>query len=165
MSLDLDFLRPPEWMVDAACRGTSDPDAFFDGHNMDAVSLCHRCPVRTECATFGADELHGIWGGRTRAERVHVGRCERCRTPMRPKHVPAKAAPGTVKQRRPGICDTCAGKEKPAPMARAAKCIGGCGKRLRPKNSRLDDFPGTVAHAGLSRCHVCYKHHRKENPA
>lgn len=164
MSLDLDFLRPPDWMVDAACRGTSDPDAFFDGHNMDAAALCFRCPVQHQCATFGADELHGIWGGRTRAERVHVGRCERCRTPMRHKHVPAKAAPGTVRQQRPGVCATCAGKEPPTTHSRR-ECANGCGSFLRPRDRTLEEYPGTVVHGGHGKCNTCYQRHRRqENP-
>lgn len=62
--------RPPEWTVDAACRGLT-PDAadrlFFTETGgpppAEALSLCAGCPVTQQCADAGATERYGIWAG------------------------------------------------------------------------------------------------------
>lgn len=65
-------MRPP-WMARAACRDMS-PARFYPppGESVDAaLTVCAGCPVREACAQHAADnrEIHGIWGGRTEAER------------------------------------------------------------------------------------------------
>jgi WhiB family transcriptional regulator, redox-sensing transcriptional regulator len=61
------------WMAEAACRGM--PTAIFypapDASADAARAVCARCPVRAECAQHAAEnrEMHGVWGGRTAAER------------------------------------------------------------------------------------------------
>lgn len=78
--------RPPEWMDQAECRNTLDPDAFFpeNGPAPDwALEMCARCPVRAECLEYAHQNLeqHGLWGGlgarrraiiRTRQRRAEV---------------------------------------------------------------------------------------------
>lgn len=63
----------PAWMARAACRGMS-PARFYPvpGDPVDvALAVCARCPVRDACAQHATDnrEIHGIWGGRTEAQR------------------------------------------------------------------------------------------------
>lgn len=63
----LDALRPA-WHAQAACRGQT--DVMFPvsepGRRADtsaAQALCERCPVRSECADYGANEPDGVWCG------------------------------------------------------------------------------------------------------
>lgn len=64
-----------QWMKDAACdRSGVQEDAWFthgaDPDTMATIRVCQRCPVRTECLEFAlAEDLHGVWGGTTRAHR------------------------------------------------------------------------------------------------
>ena len=50
------LIEPPEWMADALC-------AQIGGHAWDSltweqqVEFCQPCPVRDQCAEFGADHL------------------------------------------------------------------------------------------------------------
>lgn len=37
---------------------------------IEVLNACRQCPVMTECATLGADEDYGIWGGTLPAERM-----------------------------------------------------------------------------------------------
>jgi len=65
------------WQFYAACRDYP-ADMWFPADNQPwrivaAKQICRGCPVRTECATAGLTEIHGIWGGQTPPER------QRCR--------------------------------------------------------------------------------------
>lgn len=63
-----DFL----WHPRAACRG-EDRELFFPRPGevaLKARSICGRCPVQTECLTYGLKyERFGIYGGLTPLER------------------------------------------------------------------------------------------------
>lgn len=77
--------RPP-WFEDAACRSAAVQEAIAEGRvsfyvstarrsrrdlrARRALKVCALCPVRVECAEYGAGELFGIWGGTTEAERT-----------------------------------------------------------------------------------------------
>lgn len=71
--------RNETWKRDAACAGMG-PELFFPAPagrpqarvNAVAISICRDCPVRGECATYGADEEFGIWGGMAKTERSRV---------------------------------------------------------------------------------------------
>ena len=63
----IDTLRPA-WHARAACHGMTevmfpvgDPGKGRD--TASATPLCARCPVRSECADYGANEPDGVWGG------------------------------------------------------------------------------------------------------
>lgn len=62
------------WQDEAACRGM-DPELFFPDRGTtkaemaEALAACFSCPVRWECAAYGASERYGIWGGMTGRER------------------------------------------------------------------------------------------------
>jgi len=67
-----DFLTwiRPAWHRDAACKERPDVN-FFPARGEDtapAKAVCQSCLVQAECRTAAADELHGIWGGRSRRE-------------------------------------------------------------------------------------------------
>ena len=76
----------PDWRTRAACRETPKPDDFYphpsDEAGADRVALeyCARCPVTLECleSALAAEgcrtDRHGIWGGRTPAERERISR-------------------------------------------------------------------------------------------
>lgn len=68
-----------QWSTDARCRGL-DAGRFFAKAAKDAneaVKVCTRCPVRSECLDYAIDnELEfGVWGGLTeRQRRAYVKR-------------------------------------------------------------------------------------------
>lgn len=70
-----------DWRLKAACRGM-DPEMFFtsdgfetkqerDEREVEAKSVCARCPVRAECLDYSikAGERYGVWGGLNELER------------------------------------------------------------------------------------------------
>jgi WhiB family transcriptional regulator, redox-sensing transcriptional regulator len=66
----------PAWQRYAACRGEN-VGTFIRtrGGNFNAArELCRHCSVRQECFDFamGDDELVGMWGGTTEAERQRL---------------------------------------------------------------------------------------------
>lgn len=69
-SLLAEYLRPPPWHGQAACRNTG-VNTFFTGNTDVALALCQRCVVRLDCLSHAVDnnELHGVWGGTTEKER------------------------------------------------------------------------------------------------
>jgi hypothetical protein len=64
---------------DAACRDHN-PDMWFAGEEhpdtVEAVRICHDCPVRFDCLEFALDErmIEGVWGGYTERQRQRVAR-------------------------------------------------------------------------------------------
>lgn len=72
-----------EWMLKAACRG-EDVNLFFSERDRDeqrALTVCARCEVRERCRerAFDEQELYGVWGGTTGAERRRIFRRARRR--------------------------------------------------------------------------------------
>ena len=69
------------WHVQAACRGPEsalffppslpEPREERDEREAKAKTICAQCAVREDCLEFAlrVREPHGIWGGRTEAER------------------------------------------------------------------------------------------------
>lgn len=79
-----------EWMSDAACRDSEDPELWFPigttGSSRpqieDAKKVCNDdCPVKGECLAYALDLgiSDGIWGGATEDERKAMRRNERRR--------------------------------------------------------------------------------------
>lgn len=75
----------PAWLDDPttpprACQGT-DPDDWFTTR-LDEIRLlrriCDRCPALDICRTWALsrprDELHGVWGGTSRYDRLRMTR-------------------------------------------------------------------------------------------
>ena len=63
----IDTLRPA-WHARAACHGMTEVmfpvgDVGKGRDTASAMLLCARCPVRSECADYGANEPDGVWGG------------------------------------------------------------------------------------------------------
>jgi hypothetical protein len=70
-----------DWQRLAACRG-KDVNLFYGKGNENknernerkkqAKAICNPCPVKAQCLELAirTDEPAGIWGGKTRAERV-----------------------------------------------------------------------------------------------
>lgn len=59
------------WHEDAACR-TLPTRIFYPQQGSTAhvaKAVCATCPVAHQCAQEGAHEPHGVWGGRSPAER------------------------------------------------------------------------------------------------
>lgn len=64
-------LRTPQWMRQAACKGT-DPDLWFPERGeltSEARAICQTCPVRQNCLEYGLRERFGIWGGMSERAR------------------------------------------------------------------------------------------------
>lgn len=62
-----------DWREQGLCRDL-DPETFFPLPNEptdDAIYACGRCPVQTQCLAeaLQGNQLEGIWGGTTPAER------------------------------------------------------------------------------------------------
>jgi len=76
------------WSVQAACRD-ADPELFFPvGQSVIAelqaaiaLQICAICPVRRRCLRWALDhdQISGVWGGTTEAERVILRRDDRNR--------------------------------------------------------------------------------------
>jgi WhiB family redox-sensing transcriptional regulator len=70
-----------EWRHLAYCRG-EEPELFFPvgttGPALDqlsrAKSVCHRCPVASECLAWALDtgQRAGVWGGLSEEERLEL---------------------------------------------------------------------------------------------
>lgn len=72
-----------DWRKHAQCAET-DPEAFFPekGEGIAAAKrVCLSCPVRDKCleAALENDERFGVWGAKSRAERVKIQRARRPR--------------------------------------------------------------------------------------
>lgn len=68
-----------EWVEDARCRG-EDPELFFQTETRaQAVRICNRCPVKTQCleTAVASREQLGVWGGLTTAQRHAWARKQR----------------------------------------------------------------------------------------
>lgn len=60
----------------AYCASYPNPDLWTSDQVADrreAAELCHRCPVRAECAAYGAAEPFGVYGGTDRTTRRFSG--------------------------------------------------------------------------------------------
>ena len=72
------YLADEDWRDEAACIGEP-PEAFFPTSSAVAagLKLCASCPVRSQCLEVGMRSPmldHGIWGGRTPAQRYAIRR-------------------------------------------------------------------------------------------
>jgi WhiB family redox-sensing transcriptional regulator len=74
---ELYYPSPPEWMLEAGCRGMGNR-IFFSERATDralAKSICAQCAVQEECRQFAMEsaaaghEEHGVWGGTDKTER------------------------------------------------------------------------------------------------
>ncbi len=64
------------WDDQAACRDV-DTALFFPDRGSSGkagLRVCKRCPVQYECLEYAleTDQRHGIWGGKTAAEREKI---------------------------------------------------------------------------------------------
>lgn len=68
--LELLLAFKPAWHAHAACRGRTDlmfPTAPAAKAKLaEALVLCKRCPVSSECRDAGMEMSYGIWGGALR---------------------------------------------------------------------------------------------------
>lgn len=64
-----------DWVALARCAElpTEAVDAYFFGLSEDLAytrRFCNGCPVQADCRDYArGNDIHGIWGGETRAER------------------------------------------------------------------------------------------------
>ena len=104
-------MKSPDWLDDAACKGTPTKWWFPDtGHQTppEAKALCRTCPVRDECLAealaHGSYGDYGYFAGTTAEQR------RRIRNP-RPNIDPIRHGTyaGYAQHRRRGIppCDAC----------------------------------------------------------
>ena len=61
----------PAWHRRANCRGQT---GVMYGENVwaDAQTICHGCPVQTECFEAGIGEVFGTWAGLSARQRVKL---------------------------------------------------------------------------------------------
>jgi len=76
-----DLVGRPAWQRRAACRGLGTQGFVISrggGGYPKAKEFCAGCPVRQECLDLAMadDELVGVWGGTTGAERRQMGSSE-----------------------------------------------------------------------------------------
>lgn len=74
-------MRPARnWRDNAACAHIPNASAIFyhsaGRYNTTAKQICADCPSRAACLqhALDTDETHGIWGGTTPGERLHLRR-------------------------------------------------------------------------------------------
>jgi len=73
-----DFVVPNSaWKLSGSCSRTAHPDLWYSSSRQEqkaAQRICYRCPVLSKCLiyAFEHDEVFGIWGGMTEAERRNV---------------------------------------------------------------------------------------------
>jgi len=77
-------MREPRFYENPSCAGVGGdfwfPEKSGNGLSrtieMDvALSICHQCPHKQECAEWGIQkEAYGIWGGLLPKERQHIRR-------------------------------------------------------------------------------------------
>jgi WhiB family transcriptional regulator, redox-sensing transcriptional regulator len=73
MVASMDTLDKDGNNIAACAQPDINPDFFFDPFFTDwAQSVCHRCPLREQCAEFALTEKikEGVWGGLSEQERV-----------------------------------------------------------------------------------------------
>jgi WhiB family redox-sensing transcriptional regulator len=77
-------IAPTGWQDQAACKGRTDLSWFSDSPAMAraqkaAIEVCHTCPVELDCLRYAVanGEQHGIWGGLTEDQRIHLRRDRR----------------------------------------------------------------------------------------
>jgi hypothetical protein len=76
-ALLLEPAESPEWMEEAACKGSHPGISWFPERGStprEPLEICAECPVRQNCLDYAmADEtLVGIWGGTTSGERKRM---------------------------------------------------------------------------------------------
>lgn len=69
-------MRHPDWHLNAACRGHSDPDLWFPSTGQlaraeQAVMICRGCPVLAQCRDWvdAHDPPFGVWAATMQRER------------------------------------------------------------------------------------------------
>lgn len=69
----------PRWEEEALCKGTDDPELFFEGGEAERIAKaqCSDCPVTNQCLTLvlsfeSKSRRHGVWGGLTERERSAI---------------------------------------------------------------------------------------------
>jgi WhiB family redox-sensing transcriptional regulator len=77
------MLKPETWTREALCAET-DPEVFFPEKGgfegaAPARAICNTCPVIGDCLEYAlrTRQMHGVWGGTTRDERVALWRMRR----------------------------------------------------------------------------------------
>ncbi|MGH7195158.1 MAG: WhiB family transcriptional regulator [Candidatus Saccharimonadales bacterium] len=87
----LDLMEPPDWQQRAACKAANavNLNIFYPPTNPHpskpdkktkeateerAKQICATCPVARVCLDYAIkyNEPHGIWGGKTRKERIDI---------------------------------------------------------------------------------------------
>ncbi|MEU5608412.1 WhiB family transcriptional regulator [Streptomyces sparsogenes] len=70
------MIKLPDFITTApanCARPGTDPDLWHSDNPEDralAMAICHGCPLQPACGTYATtNDLPGIWGGRTRAQR------------------------------------------------------------------------------------------------
>ena len=76
-NLDDTLTNNQSWIKNAACGDIEDPDIFFSSQPdkiKEAITICHKCPVRVLCAEYAINEDigDGIWGGLTELDRRSI---------------------------------------------------------------------------------------------
>ena len=95
------------WRDSAACLGST-VDFFDHDQTNQALTICHGCTVVDDCLaealSSGGTDDHGVWGGRTKEERIR----------MRPKYRrPAQQPCGTYAgynrhyRHKTPVCEPC----------------------------------------------------------
>jgi WhiB family transcriptional regulator, redox-sensing transcriptional regulator len=75
--------RSEEWMESALCAEVGGDLWFPEQHDwltaVKAKTVCVRCPVREACLSYALrnNEIHGIWGGKSRDERKAISGASR----------------------------------------------------------------------------------------
>jgi WhiB family redox-sensing transcriptional regulator len=76
-------MRAPWTYPGRACRDI-DTNLFFPdvgGNGKEAIAICKTCPVIVQCLDYAmTHDEYGVWGGKTRNQRLHGFRTYECLT-------------------------------------------------------------------------------------
>jgi len=95
--------------------------------------------------------------------------CFQCSVTIRPRDTPLADAPGTVSYGAQGLCKTCylkkrnearskgiGGRPRRNDVPKTADGCRSCGLAMRPRGTKLADYPNTVPLSSKGMCHTCY---------
>lgn len=90
-----------------------------------------------------------------------------CGRTMRPKRTTREQYPGTVRLESHGMCQRCKAAAYPSTGAhtlpRRGVCTG-CRRTTRPRDTTIEQYPGTVVEYSVDKCRTCARHERKGPP-
>ena len=161
------------------------------GEIAELIRICQSCPVLTQCRKWTERMEHGlkskqfgVYGGETALQRSARRQgsllskekgsypfgfqCSRCGIPMVNQSV--KILPkGYAHRGAKSWCVPCEESERAAQHKKQTRMLRKslspcllCGRAMRPRDQKEENFPGTIGEATSGVCYSCYRTKKKE---